>query len=56
MRCVNCKTEIGNPKKHKIIDCRCGSKLMLIEINKVKQLVDLSKTHISEKCQRNRSK
>ena len=43
MKCLNCKIEIGNPKKHQVTNCRCGTKLMLIEINKVKILVDLSK-------------
>lgn len=44
MKCINCEVEIGDPKKYQIIDCKCGSKLMLIEINKVKQLIDLSKS------------
>jgi len=43
MKCLNCEIEIGEPKKHKIVSCKCGSTLMVIEINKGKQLIDLSK-------------
>ncbi len=43
MKCLKCQNEIGNPKKHQIVQCKCGAKLMLIEMNKIKQLVDLSK-------------
>lgn len=42
MKCINCKEEIGNPKKYQVVECKCGAKLMLIEIKKTKQLTDLS--------------
>ena len=41
MKCSNCKSEVGQPKKYNVINCKCGTKLMLIEINKVKQLVEV---------------
>lgn len=43
MKCLNCKVEIGEQKKYKVVNCRCGTKLMLIEINKEKRLIDLTK-------------
>lgn len=48
MKCINCKVEIGQPKKHEVIDCRCGSKLMLMVINGEKQLVDLTKSEVKQ--------
>lgn len=41
MKCPSCKTKIGDLKKYKIHECKCGGKLMCIEINKKKELVDL---------------
>lgn len=41
MKCPKCAKEIREPKKHKVIDCNCGAKLMLIEISKRKELVNL---------------
>ena len=43
MICPKCKTKITESKKHKLINCECGSTLMIVEINKIKQIVDLSK-------------
>ena len=42
MNCPTCKAEIKiNPKKHRVFTCKCGANLMLIEIKKNKQLIDL---------------
>ena len=49
MKCLNCQIEIGSPKKYEVTNCRCGAKLMLIEINKVKTLVDLNKDSNKQK-------
>lgn len=40
MTCPNCKIKIIC-KKHEVVICRCGAKLMLIEVNKTKQLVEV---------------
>lgn len=42
MKCPYCKQEVGQPKKYQIIDCKCGRRLIVIEINKVKELVDVT--------------
>lgn len=41
MKCPNCSREIST-KKYAIHRCICGRILMLIEINKVKQIVDVT--------------
>lgn len=41
MICPNCKREIIIAK-YKIVNCKCGRTLMLAEINKVKQLIDVT--------------
>lgn len=41
MKCPKCYREIGQPKKYEITECKCGAKLMLVEINKKKELVNL---------------
>lgn len=43
MICPECKNKIGQLKKYQIYECRCGAKLMCIEINKRKEIVNLSK-------------
>lgn len=42
MNCPNCKREIDE-KKNKIVNCSCGNKLIIVEINKVKQIIDVTK-------------
>lgn len=50
MFCPNCKKEIG-PKKYAIFNCICGKTLMLIEINKIKQIIDVTQDKEGEiKC------
>ncbi len=34
MKCVKCSREIGKLKKNQVYDCKCGEKLMTVEINK----------------------
>ena len=41
MNCPNCKREVVS-KKNAIFNCVCGRTLMIIEINKVKQIVDVT--------------
>lgn len=41
MICPNCKRKIVT-KKYAIFKCICGRTLMLIEINKVKEIVDIT--------------
>lgn len=41
MQCPNCSREII-VAKYKIVNCKCGRTLMLAEINKVKQLIDVT--------------
>lgn len=41
MKCPNCKRQV-TIKKYAIFKCICGRTLMLIELNKVKQIVDLT--------------
>lgn len=48
MKCKNCKQEIGQPKKYEVINCKCGARLMLVEIRKVKQLVEVGKELIKK--------
>ncbi len=42
MKCPYCNEEVGQPKKYEVVNCKCRRKLMLIEINKVKELVDVT--------------
>ena len=42
MKCPKCYEEIGEPKKYEIINCQCGRKLMIIEINKTKSIEDVT--------------
>lgn len=42
MKCPNCRREIGQPKKYQVIDCQCGRRLMVIEIDKVKSIEDVT--------------
>ena len=41
MKCPRCGREI-NLKKYQVYQCPCGRKLMLIEINKVKYIEDVT--------------
>lgn len=41
MKCPNCSRAIAT-KKYAIFTCACGNTLMLIEINKVKEIVDVT--------------
>jgi len=41
MNCPNCNRKVEG-KKNQIINCLCGKKLMIIEINKVKEVVDIT--------------
>lgn len=41
MKCPKCNREVGQVKKYEIYKCVCKAKLMCIEINKDKKLVDL---------------
>ena len=41
MKCPKCNKEIGDLKKYKVHDCSCSAKLMCIEINKKKELINL---------------
>ncbi|MDR7870339.1 MAG: hypothetical protein RIN55_05735 [Tissierellaceae bacterium] len=41
MNCPNCYREVTT-KKYAIFQCICGRTLMLIEINKVKQILDVT--------------
>lgn len=43
MNCPNCKRDISI-KKYAIQTCSCGKVLMEVEINKVKQIVDVTPT------------
>lgn len=44
MKCPTCKSEINlKLKKYERCICKCGANLMLIELYKEFQLVDLSK-------------
>lgn len=42
MNCPNCNKKVDS-KKNAIFKCVCGKTLMLVEINKVKQIVDVTK-------------
>lgn len=41
MNCPNCNREITT-KKYALYKCFCGKTLMMIEINKVKEIVDVT--------------
>lgn len=41
MICPNCSREVLIAK-YKIVNCKCKRTLMLVEINKVKQLIDVT--------------
>ena len=40
--CPGCRRAIQG-KKNKLVYCQCGKALMIIEINKIKQIVDVTK-------------
>ncbi|MBC8589360.1 hypothetical protein [Paratissierella segnis] len=42
MNCPNCKREVVS-KKNAIFKCVCGRTLIIVEINKIKQIVDVTK-------------
>ena len=41
MNCPNCNIEILHLKKNQYLRCKCGKDVMLVEINKKKELVVL---------------
>lgn len=41
MQCPKCKKEVGKIKKYQVVICKCGVKLMCIEINKELILLNL---------------
>lgn len=41
MKCPSCGRAI-NAKKYEVVNCSCGKKLIIIEINKIKQVVDVT--------------
>lgn len=41
MKCPKCGKKIGDLKKYKVHECMCGAKLMCIEINKKKELINI---------------
>lgn len=43
MRCPSCYKEVGKMKKNQLLKCRCGAKLLAVEINKELEVFDLSK-------------
>lgn len=43
MRCPSCYKEVGKMKKNQLLKCRCGTKLLAVEINKELEVFDLSK-------------
>nr|DAT54047.1 MAG TPA: Trm112p-like protein [Caudoviricetes sp.] len=43
MRCPSCYKEVGEMKKNQFLKCRCGAKLLAVEINKKLEVFDLSK-------------
>lgn len=49
MNCPKCGIELGQLKKYQIVDCSCGEKLMLIEINKKKELIKLEEEKSNDK-------
>lgn len=51
MKCVNCKSEVGELKKHHHLVCKCGAKLMCIQIKKELILVDLRIDKGENRCQ-----
>lgn len=34
MKCTECGREIGKVKKNQLINCKCGAKLLAVEMNK----------------------
>lgn len=42
MKCPKCNKKI-DIKKNKTVDCRCGAKLLAVEINKKLEIFDLRK-------------
>lgn len=43
MNCPSCNRDVSS-KKYAIFNCVCGKVLMEVEINKVKQLIDVTPT------------
>lgn len=41
MNCPNCNKEIAHLEKNQYLRCACGKDVMLVEINKSKELVVL---------------
>lgn len=41
MICPTCNREVGKIKKHKLINCQCGAKLLAVEVKKKLILCDL---------------
>jgi len=42
MKCPKCEREV-DIRKYALFNCQCGCTLMVVEINKVKQVVDVTK-------------
>ena len=49
MRCLSYYKEIGKMKKNQLLKCRCGAKLLAVEINKELEVFDLRKNTEEEK-------
>ncbi|MBU5424974.1 hypothetical protein KQI41_01010 [Tissierella pigra] len=43
MKCPSCKRDVEKLKKYQVADCKCGAKLMCVELNKNLILIDLRK-------------